>query len=278
MFLFSSLGFIGYFISFVFSKIIFLFFKYCFNALNRILSPIGLKLPFDSFLYYFDRYFVSKIKNRFAKFADKINNKLNRKSVFIVLSGPPAIGKNTVEHFLINELKNVGINLNHIKSYTTREKRLDNLDKYNYNFIKINQFKNKIKNKEMLEYVINKNNGQYYGFDINDIKNAIMFRMNCIVVPTYNFLINLEKLIKKNKINHCKVVSVYLMPPSIDVIKERIKNRSTESKAEIKRRIASVNEDIKTAKYYKYKIVNHESFKTAIMIKDLVLKELKKKK
>jgi guanylate kinase len=174
----------------------------------------------------------------------------------------------------MNEMDEINAKFYFIKSYTTRKKRNDKLDKHSYNFISRNNFLNKIKNNLMFEYFINRNNGQYYGYEAADIKTALYLRRNILVIPTYHFLLNFKKFIKERGIKYCNIISIYLLPRSIEDIKRRILERHSENKEEIKIRIKSVEDDIKTAKYYDYKIINKESFETSNIIKNLLIKKL----
>ncbi len=209
----------------------------------------------------------------FCIFFIKIYKFLNKKALFVIISGPPAIGKNTVYQYLIDNLKHKNIDVNFIKSYTTRKKR-NKSDGDSYHFISKYEFNCKIKNNHMLEYVINPNNGEYYGFAISDIKRNIFLKRISIVLPTYNFLLELKKYIKNNNIKNCEIISIYLLPASIDDIKERIKIRNTENKEEMERRINSVENDIKTSSFYDIKITNYTSYETAILLNDQIIQKL----
>ena len=201
----------------------------------------------------------------------KYNKLVNKKCFFIIISGPPAIGKNTVCSILINELKQSNIKINFIKSYTTRNIR-NNDDAHDYHFISKKQFIKKVNNNEMLEYIINQNNQQYYGFSLSDINYNLSLRNNSIVIPTYNFLVNLKRYLEVKQIKYCKIISVYLLPNSIQDIEDRIRFRGSESEEEIKRRINSAKKDIETSRYYDIQIVNKKSYDTAIAIQDIILK------
>lgn len=212
--------------------------------------------------------------SQFCSLCIGLYNKLvNRKCFFVVISGPPAIGKNTVCNILIKKLRQDNIKINFIKSYTTRSIR-NSEDSYNYHFISKEKFTKKINDNQMLEYIINPNNQQYYGFALSDIKYNLTLRRNSIVIPTYNFLLNLQKYINDKKITYCKIISIYLLPNSIEDIKSRILMRGSESKEEIKRRIKSVESDIKTSVHYDIQIVNKKSRITANSIHRLLKAEL----
>ncbi|MDR2933862.1 MAG: hypothetical protein LBU68_01090 [Rickettsiales bacterium] len=258
---------------FLINRIIMVALKLLVKISNRFLKPFGVQISFD----YTIRMFKKIVVERFAFIVDKFYLAIGKRCVFVVLAGPPAIGKNTVLHFLMKEMEKVGENLHFIKSNTTRNKRANKIDKDSYNFVSDDFFKSRIAKNQMFECVMNMNNNQYYGFTLADIRNVLLFRKNSVVVVDYRFLIKLQKYLKKNKIKYCDIISVYLKPRSIDVIKNRIYERSTESKSEINRRIKSVREDMKTAKYYEFEIVNDESFNSAILIKEIILNKLRTK-
>ncbi len=164
------------------------------------------------------------------------------KGRLFIVSGPSGSGKDTVLKRLLAVNRDIFFSI----STVTRQMRTpEETDKYN--FTTVEQFKNMILNNELLEY--NEYCGNFYGTPIAPVKTAIENGKNVIVEVDVNG--------KKNICKKCpEAVTVFIMPPSVAILKERLSGRGTEKTEIIEKRMAEAMREIKDACNYDYVIIN----------------------
>lgn len=172
---------------------------------------------------------------------------MQKQGILLIISGPSGVGKGSVIKKLCC-LKGFSVSI----SATTREKRNLEKDGVDYFFITKEEFKNNIKNKEMLEY--NEYCGNFYG----TIKNKLleMLKKNDVVLleVDVNGALNVSKRLE--------AVKIFLLPPSFEELEKRLKGRKTETEISLKNRLKNAYFEIEKAKYYDYVLVNQEIEKT----------------
>ncbi len=175
---------------------------------------------------------------------------MNKK--LIIFSAPSGAGKTTI----IKELLNSGLNLEFSISACSRPKRSNEIDGKDYYFLSVDEFKNKIANNEFLEREeVYKDN--YYGTLKSEVEriwakgNYVIFDVDVIGG------LNIKKYYKE------KALSVFVMPPSLKLLEERLKKRSTESEESQKKRLDKAKHELSYAKKFDEIIVN-DNLKTAI--------------
>ena len=185
-------------------------------------------------------------------------NSLQKHGILLIVSGPSGVGKGSVIKKLCC-LKGFSVSV----SATTREKRNLEKDGVDYFFITKEQFKNHIKNEEMLEY--NEYCGNFYG----TIKNKLveMLKQNEVVLLEIdvNGALNVSKKLE--------AVKVFLLPPSFKELEKRLKGRKTETELSLKNRLKNAYFEIEKAKHYDYVLVNQQIEKTVEEIKIIIKSE-----
>lgn len=166
------------------------------------------------------------------------------KGLFIVISGPSGVGKGTICEAL---MKNKNIDLEYSISMTTRNKRDYEKEGVHYYFTDKNSFERKIRNYEFVEYAIY--NNEYYG----TLKSEVLDKINNGKYIISEIEVQGEKKIKKDFPNS---LLLYILPPSIGELRNRLIKRGTESKEEIERRLKIAIIENKCSCYYDYVIVN----------------------
>lgn len=166
------------------------------------------------------------------------------KGRFIVVSGPSGVGKGTICNLLIKEL-----NAQYSVSYTTRNPREGEVDGVNYNFISMEEFKEGIEKGDFLEY--NFYNGNYYGTSKNFVIDKINKGVNVFSEIDVNGAKNIKKLFPD-------ALLIYIAPPSMEVLKERLIGRGTESEEMINERLEIADIEMKQTNFYDYVIVNDD--------------------
>lgn len=165
------------------------------------------------------------------------------KGFLLVISGPSGSGKGTVSQKLLARNKNIVFSV----SATTRHQRLGEKDGVNYFFVDEKKFQKMIANKEFLEYALVHNN--YYGTP----KNFVINEINKGEIVLLEIDVQGAMQVKENYKN---VVFVFLLPPTMDELKNRIIKRGTETEQDIKRRFKNAFIELDFVGEYDYFVVN----------------------
>lgn len=182
------------------------------------------------------------------------------KGKFIVISGPSGVGKGTICNRLLNEL-----DAWYSVSTTTRRPREGEVDGVNYFFVTKEEFEKKIKDGAFLEYNIYNNN--YYGTSKDTVLEKINKGINVFSEIDVNGGHNIKKVFPD-------ALLIYIAPPSIEVLKERLINRGTESIEKINQRLEIAARELKEIDFYDYVIVNDDLDKAVNQVKKIILKEI----
>lgn len=167
-----------------------------------------------------------------------------KKGRFIVLSGPSGVGKGTIcERLLINNKTEYSV------SYTTRKPRVGEIDGVNYNFISMEEFKDKIEMGDFLEY--NFYNDNYYGTSKSFVMDKLNMGINVFSEVDVHGAKNIKKIFPDSLL-------IYIAPPSMEELRKRLINRGTESIEKINERLAIAEEEMKQIDAYDYVVVNDD--------------------
>jgi len=200
---------------------------------------------------------MSRLRNFVKNGISKQTNKL------FVISGPSGSGKTTLIKRLLSSkrLKN----LVRPVSFTTREKRRNEIEGRDYHFLKREEFILKRRNKEILEWT--EYLGNFYGTEKKTIDSLLRRKKDIILCLDTKGAFKIKKIYPKNSI------LIFVLPPSIRVLKERLINRSKERDFCLDKRLEKAKEEINLAKKYDYMIEN-KSIKIALeRLKDIIIKE-----
>lgn len=168
------------------------------------------------------------------------------KGILFVLSGPSGVGKGTVRKAIMEEKS---VNLHYSISVTTREPRAEEVDGVDYFFKTKDEFKAMIKNNELLEWA--EYVGNYYGTPIKYV--------NDMLEKGHDVLLEIEvQGAMQVKQNFPDAVFIFLIPPSLTELKNRITNRGTEEEALIESRMTVAREEIQLMTHYDYVVENDE--------------------
>ncbi|MGZ9413398.1 guanylate kinase [Mycoplasma sp. Z386] len=193
-----------------------------------------------------------------------------KKNKLVILAGPSGVGKGTIEKILFenNELK-----LKLSCSATTRKPREGEINGVHYHFISNEEFEDKIKKNEFIEW--NKHFNNYYGTLYSEIEkiNQEGF-LPLLEIETIGAL-NIKKYYKERN-EEDSVISIFLLPPSMNDLYTRIKNRGTESEEQIQIRIDKAVLELEEKDKFLHKVVNDIPLNAASKIKEIIISELNK--
>ena len=172
--------------------------------------------------------------------------KTNEKGLLIVVSGPSGCGKSTLNSILIQRRKNTVMSI----SDTTRNIRGNEINGVDYNFISTEEFESNIKNNKYLEYAIVHSN-KYYGTPEEWVNNMLD--------KGYDVILEID--IEGAKTVNAKrkdAVFIFIMPPSMNILKQRLVSRKTETKEQVVERFKTAYKEINEVSKYNYVIVNDD--------------------
>ncbi len=182
--------------------------------------------------------------------------------VMIILSSPSGAGKTTLVKKL-SENDNFEVSISH----TTRKPRLNENQNEDYYFVSETEFKRLIKNEEFLEYAKVFNN--LYG----TTRTPVIDKLN----KSKNVLFDIDwqgaDQIKNKKLDY-KLITFFILPPSKEVLFERLSNRHANDKIMAKERMNQFERDVLHWINYDYVVINNELSKCQLKISDLIQAEI----
>jgi guanylate kinase len=179
--------------------------------------------------------------------------------LLFVVSAPAGTGKTTLVQKLVKEFPCVVESI----SCTTRPPRGKEVPDVDYHFMSVEEFEKKIENDEFLEYV--KLYGNYYGTLKSWVQNQLLNRKHVIlVIDTQGGL-----LLKKS----VPATFIFIKPPSLDVLRERLVKRQTENQEGIEQRLAWVKNELIDGQAYDYHIVNDDLDTAYQVLKSILIAE-----
>lgn len=183
----------------------------------------------------------------------------------VIFSAPSGAGKTTIVHHL---LKKFPEQLEFSVSACSRKKRNDETEGVDYYFISVDEFKKKIAAGEFVEYEeVYKDN--FYGTLKREVERIWRLGRHVIFDVDVQGGLNLKKQFGKN------ALAIFVMPPSIKSLEDRLKKRETETPESIARRIGKAKLEIETAAQFDVTLKNfilEEALKEAERITDEFLK------
>lgn len=166
-----------------------------------------------------------------------------KKGFLLVISGPSGVGKGTVLHDLMNTQKNLVYSV----SVTTRKQRPGEIEGVSYFFKSHEEFEKMIEEDKFLEYA--KVHDNYYGTPKDFVEEKINEGKIVILEIDVQGALNVKKNIDNG-------VYIFLAPPSLSELKNRIVNRGTETESDINLRMHNARKELSYIKDYDYLVIN----------------------
>ena len=182
--------------------------------------------------------------------------------VMIVLSSPSGAGKTTLVT-LLSRLKNFEISISH----TTRQPRPNETPNKDYYFVSEEKFKRLIKNEEFLEYAKVFNN--YYGTTRTPVIDKLDKGKNVLFDIDWQG----ADQIKNKKLDY-KLITFFILPPSKEVLFERLSNRDMKDKLIFEERMGQFSRDVLHWINYDYVVINQDLEKCYSKIYNLIQAEI----
>ena len=164
----------------------------------------------------------------------------------VIFSAPSGSGKTTVVNHLLSTIPGLEFSV----SATTRKKRPNEIDGKDYYFLSQEEFESKLATGEFLEYE-QVYDGLYYGTLKSEVQRIWDNDKSVIFDVDVVGGLNIKKIYGK------KALAVFLRPPSVEELMERLKNRETEVDHELEQRIGKANEELKYEKEFDIVLINN---------------------
>ena len=183
-----------------------------------------------------------------------------KKGKLFVYAGASGVGKGTIMKELLKRNESIRLSV----SATTRDPREGEVDGREYFFVTKEKFEDMISKGGFLEYAQYCDN--YYGTP----KDYVDEQLN----KGYNVFLEIELQGAKNVLNmRPDAVSIFILPPTLDELERRLRDRGTETEDSIEKRLSQAKVEMDHAKMYQYTVINDDLAKAIDDVLDIVSKE-----
>lgn len=183
------------------------------------------------------------------------------KNKLLLFCGPSGSGKTTIVHHLLSKYPQLSFSV----SATTRSKRANERDGKDYYFLKVDEFKKKITKDEFIEWEEVYHNG-FYGTLRSEIERIGKLKKVAVFDVDVKGGLNFKK-----QYNH-QILTVFVMPPSVEELHHRLKARATETAESFKIRTAKAEFEMTYLDKFDHVIVN-DKLKAALREADTLVKK-----
>jgi guanylate kinase len=189
-----------------------------------------------------------------------MSNEATRRGILFIVSAPSGTGKTTLVERLVGLTPGVEIS----RSYTSRAARGGESDGVDYHFVSRERFEKMRDAGEFLEWA--EIFGNLYGTSAADTERHLAAGTDLILV------IDVQGARKVRK-RGVQATTVFVLPPSFEVLEERLRGRSKDSDAQIRRRLQIAREEVHAFPEYDYIVVNDDLDGAVARLRAIVLAE-----
>jgi guanylate kinase len=185
---------------------------------------------------------------------------MTRQGILIVLSGPSGAGKGTICQEVLRELPELNFSI----SATTRLPRAGEQNGVNYWFVAQEEFKNMIRQDDLLEWA--EVYGNYYGTPRRYVMEMLEKGQDVVLEIDTQGAMQIKDKFPDG-------VFIFIVPPSLDELGKRIHKRGTETPEVIKKRLSCAANELTYAEKYNYVIINDEVNKAVRCVESILTAE-----
>ncbi len=175
----------------------------------------------------------------------------------VILSGPSGVGKDTI----IDAWREVNPKVERVVAYTTRTPRQGEVSGVDYNFLSLAEFQTKAENGDFLEF--KEVHGNWYATPLTDMESLLSAGKVAILKIDVQGALHAMSLRKD-------AISVFILPPSMDELENRIRGRGLDDPEVIEKRLVNAQDEVALAPKYQHRIVNLDVDMTVSMLDRIV--------
>jgi guanylate kinase len=184
----------------------------------------------------------------------------SRRGLLFIVSAPSGTGKTTLVERLVQALPNLRMS----RSYTSRVARAGERDGVDYNFISRQEFEERVVRREFLEWA--DVFGNYYGTCALDVERALAGGQDVVLVID----VQGARQVKASNVDH---TSIFVLPPSFEVLEQRLRGRSKDTEDQMQRRLATARTEAARYVDYDYVVVNDAVEPTVMRLREIIAAE-----
>lgn len=178
------------------------------------------------------------------------------KGKIVILSGPSGAGKDTV----IDAWRLRNPVVKRVVAYTTRAPRPGEVNGEAYHFVTRDDFMDRANSGQFLEW--KEVHGNLYATPLEDLRTMVDAGLIAVLkIDVQGAIAAMEKL--------PEAISIFLMPPSIEELEHRLRERHTDSADEINKRLENAEWEISNSSRYKYRVVNDDVNRAVAEIEEI---------
>jgi len=189
-----------------------------------------------------------------------VASKATMRGALFVVSSPSGGGKGTLIQRVLKELPNLSYSV----SYTTRAPRNGEVEGREYFFVTPDEFELRIAAGEFLEWA--HVHGKLYGTSRHQVSREIFEGRDIILEVDVQGAASVRELVSDS-------VSIFILPPSVETLRQRLMARGTDSPEELDLRLKHAPEELRHYKSFDYVIINDEVEKAATQLRCIVQAE-----
>jgi len=187
---------------------------------------------------------------------------MSHEPFIFILSSPSGAGKTTISRAIIESVPEIELSI----SVTTRQARPSEIDGVDYFFISKEKFKIMVQNNELLEHA-NIYDKYYYGTPRKKVEEKFKEGKDILFDIDWQGTEQVQAIMGK------RVVSVFILPPSMRELEKRLRGRKSDSEQDIEKRIEKARLEITKWKMYDYVVVNDNLEQAIEKVKAILLSE-----
>ena len=175
------------------------------------------------------------------------DSRSHKQPLVVVISGPSGVGKDVMIERMIESGR---LGFHFTVTATTRAPRTGEQDGINHHFVTVDDFVNLIATDDLLEWA--QVYGNYYGVPKKQVRDALAADNHVIIRVDVQGAKRLREIIPD-------ALLIFIIPPSLDVLKMHLENRGVDTEAEMTKRLAAATEEIDQASLFDFTVTNEEN-------------------
>jgi guanylate kinase len=173
-------------------------------------------------------------------------SRTSKNPIVVVISGPSGVGKDVMIDRMIESGR---LGFHFTVTATTRDPRPGEKDGINHHFVSVDDFVNLIAADELLEWAQVYDN--YYGVPKKQVRDALQQGNHVIMRVDVQGAKRLSEIIPE-------ALLIFIIPPSLDVLRKHLEGRGVNSEEEMTKRLAAATEEISQASLFDFTVTNEE--------------------